>query len=122
MINFFKNLFSKEPVHIVNIAKDFSKTPAGLYLTDGNYSAAKFRETFLLPYISNMKVEVILDGVEGYASNWLEASFAGLMRYNDISYKTLKKNLIIKTYEPVYKTYANRIWAYIEHTREEFVD
>ncbi len=69
---------------IINIAKDFSSTPGARYKSDGDYSGELFREGFLEPLFKNSndltKITIILDGVEGYATSFLEEAFGGLAR------------------------------------------
>ena len=63
---------------IINIARDFSKTPAGRYLTDGPFSGEHFRESVLLPALQTHELlKVDLDGTLGYGSSFLEEAFGG---------------------------------------------
>lgn len=65
----------------IDIAKDFSRVPAGRYLADGPYSGEGFRTNHLLPALNSAdKVEICLDGVRGYGSSFLEEAFGGLVR------------------------------------------
>lgn len=67
----------------INIAIDFSRTPGARYKSDGPFSGEEFREMFLEPLFdlkSNEKVTIVFDGVEGYATSFLEEAFGGLAR------------------------------------------
>lgn len=68
----------------ISLATQFSCTPGARHRTDGAYSGEEFRETFLEPHFKDPKddtiLEVILDGVEGYATSFLEEAFGGLAR------------------------------------------
>lgn len=65
----------------VEIAKDFTRYPAGRYRADGPYSGEVFRDKFLEPSLSDGEsVKVILDGARGYGSSFLEEAFGGLVR------------------------------------------
>lgn len=68
----------------INIAKEYSKTPGARYKKDGAFSGEEFRENFLKAYFedssANYKIKIILDGVEGYATSFLEETFGGLSR------------------------------------------
>lgn len=68
----------------ISIASDFSRYPAGRYLSDGPYSGEKFRDDLLLPKLSELSegstLRVELDGVRGYGSSFLEEAFGGAMR------------------------------------------
>ena len=81
----------------INIARDFTPTPAGRYRTDGDYSGERFRDDLLLPNLKeNHHVTVELDGTKGYGSSFLEESFGGLVRAG-VNKQTLKKNLSLKS-------------------------
>ncbi|WP_374981301.1 STAS-like domain-containing protein [Pseudomonas solani] len=65
----------------IDIAKDFSRHPAGRFRSDGPYSGELFRVKFLEPAISkNEAIEVSFDGARGYGSSFLEEAFGGLVR------------------------------------------
>jgi hypothetical protein len=75
---------------MLNIAKDFSRYPAGRVTTDGPYSGQKFREEFLEPVIkAGKKLTIELDGTRGYGSSFLEEAFGGLVRVGYPSEKIL---------------------------------
>lgn len=66
---------------ILDVAKHFSKFPAGRYRSDGPTSGQAFLEDILLPALlksPTQPVEVFLDGTLGYGSSWLQAAFTGL--------------------------------------------
>lgn len=66
---------------VVNVARDFSKYPAGRYLEDGPANGQLFREKFLIPVLKESKVITIeLDGTRGYGSSFLEEAFGGAVR------------------------------------------
>lgn len=95
---------------VINIAAEFSKTPAGRYLTDGPFSGELFREQVLLPALqSNLPVTVNLDGTLGYGSSFLEEAFGGLIR-KGLRHSDLKSQLRILSSR---KFYEGRIWKYI---------
>jgi STAS-like domain of unknown function (DUF4325) len=65
----------------INVARDFSRYPAGRYVEDGPYSGARFRDDFLRPVLdANESAVIELDGVRGYGSSFLEEAFGGLVR------------------------------------------
>ena len=67
----------------INIATDFSGTPGARYRSDGAFSGQEFREILLEPLFDMPQIEkvtIILDGVEGYATSFLEEAFGGLAR------------------------------------------
>jgi hypothetical protein len=70
---------------IINIAKDFSKTPGPRYKKNGKFSGEEFRETILLPKFreaqkNHEKLTINLDGGFGYLISFLEEAFGGLAR------------------------------------------
>ncbi len=67
----------------IDIANEYTKTPGARYISDGDFSGQDFREKFLEKHFKNgskEKITVILDGVMGYATSFLEESFGGLVR------------------------------------------
>lgn len=69
---------------VINIATQFTATPGARHKSDGPFSGEEFRENFLETYFKETKddtvLEIILDGVEGYATSFLEEAFGGLAR------------------------------------------
>lgn len=61
---------------------DFSEFPGPRYESLGPNSGQKFRKEVLLPAISEFsgEIEIVLDGVFGYGSSFLEEAFGGLIR------------------------------------------
>lgn len=99
---------------IVNIAKDFSRSPAGRYVTDGPYSGEAFRDNMLFPALQKDNVEVNLDGVLGLGSSFLEEAFGGLVRERGLRADALKSKLTIRTR---LRTYEQRIWRYVSEAK-----
>ena len=65
----------------INVAKDFSRYPAGRYKSDGPASGEEFRENFLMPALKSKKsLTIELDGTRGYGSSFLEEAFGGAVR------------------------------------------
>jgi len=63
------------------IARDFSVLPIGRYASDGAASAEVFRKQHLGPALLDHDiVTVVLDGVMGFGSSFLEEAFGGLVR------------------------------------------
>lgn len=74
----------KENIVTINIASQFTTTPGARYITDGNFSGQEFRDNYLVPlFLKGKEIDkiiIILDGVEGYATSFLEEAFGGLAR------------------------------------------
>ena len=69
----------------INIANDYTKSPGGRYITEGEHSGEDFREKILLPAFekcqkNDEELIINLDGGYGYWSSFLEEAFAGLAR------------------------------------------
>lgn len=67
----------------VSVSEDFSPHPGARYRVNGELSGEEFREEFLEPLIADNRIERIevdLDGVDGYATSFLEEAFGGLVR------------------------------------------
>ena len=93
------------------IAKDFSKTPFGRFVTDSPYSAEKFRRDFLVPALRTDEQEVVVDfdGIAlGIGSSFLEEAFGGLVRKEGLAKNGLKRRLVIKSDMPFYKEQIER--------------
>lgn len=67
---------------MINIGTQFSKYPAGRFVSDGPSSGQAFRERHLIPALneSNTKIVVEFDDARGYGSSFLEEAFGGLVR------------------------------------------
>jgi len=100
---------------MISIAHDFSRFPAGRYLSDGPYSGEKFRETCLTPLLREGKsVTIDLDGVLGYGSSFLEEAFGGLVRGGFNAQEILQKLKFLSRVDPSVETEIKR---YIERGR-----
>ena len=87
----------------INIATDYTKTPGGRFISEGEYSGHDFREKVLKPKFlqaleNNDQLTVILDGGYGYATSFLEEAFGGLAR--EMRNSKIKDIIIISEEEP----------------------
>jgi hypothetical protein len=110
----------------IEIAKDFSSTPGGRYISDGPDSGELFRDRFLAPLLSqavksSSKLVVILDGPRGYLSSFLEEAFGGLVRECGFSKRDLERHLEIRAIDSFYETYRILAQRYITDAREKAV-
>jgi hypothetical protein len=56
---------------------DFSAAPSGRRLEDGLFSATRYREEILMPFMrDNRRTVIIFDDLNGVASSWLNEAFA----------------------------------------------
>src|SRR5574344_651467 len=86
----------------INICKDYTDTPGGRYISQGEYSGEEFRNTILKPkYLEAIEkketLEIDLDGGYGYGSSFLEEAFGGLIRELDHDYEQATKIIKIKS-------------------------
>ncbi|SMF94393.1 hypothetical protein SAMN02949497_1707 [Methylomagnum ishizawai] len=67
--------------NIIDIGRDFSRYPAGRFISDGPYCGEIFRDKFLVPVLDMQgKTTIELDNTAGYGSSFLEEAFGGLVR------------------------------------------
>ncbi len=79
---------------VINVAKDFTRYPAGRYEKNGNTSGEAFRKRFLEnPIAKGETVTIELDGTIGYGSSFLEEAFGGLVRAVKVSSSDLASTL-----------------------------
>lgn len=108
---------------IINIAKDYTDTPGGRNISDGDFSGEEFRDNFLMPQIvkvinTNEKIDIDLDGGYGYGSSFLEEAFGGMVRelrkmnYKDERINDLKNRIVIKSDEE--PGLIKQVFEYIE--------
>ncbi|MCE3295291.1 MAG: hypothetical protein K0R65_1005 [Crocinitomicaceae bacterium] len=91
----------------IKIAKDFVTTPGPRYKKEGSHSGELFRDTILYPKLKeaineNIILQVDLDGTAGYGTSFLEESFGGLIRENNLTIDVINKHLQIISSEEDY--------------------
>lgn len=69
----------------LSVRKDFSETPGGRHISEGEFSAEAFMASCLRPRFLQAQEEgktllVSLDGTYGYSTGFLEEAFGGLAR------------------------------------------
>jgi len=97
----------------LSVANDFTPFPFGRTPADGENSAERFRDEFLLPKLrQGATVVVNLDGVlGGLSSSFLEEVFGGLVRKHGFAPSELKKVLKITCSE--IPSLVDRCWSYV---------
>lgn len=106
----------------LNIGADFSRDPAGRYLSDGEGNGEEFRESYLKPAIESLapgeKLRIILDdGVESYGSSFLSEGFAGMVKFGYITGQDLLNKIEISYTNKDFEFYKNRIISYINDAK-----
>ena len=108
---------------LLNIATDFSKTPAGRYReAHGDHSGEAFREDKLLPYLreaidTKSKLIVRLDGTAGYPASFLDEAFGGLIRHGYCKPDEVKHYLKVEALDPAYEVYKSMILQCIDEAK-----
>jgi len=104
----------------IKIATDYSDTPLGRFPDDSPVNGTRFRDEFLRPALdAEDKVEVDIDGIEGYGSSFLEESFGGLVRKGYFTEAELRKRLQIVGQDKTLEVIRNLIWSYIHDAKPE---
>ncbi|WP_081259249.1 STAS-like domain-containing protein [Burkholderia territorii] len=99
----------------INVARDFTRWPAGRYRADGPYSGEVFRDEVLVPALARAEVvEVELDGTRGYGSSFLEEAFGGLVRLGRFTSEQLLQRIRLTSKED--PTLSKEIQYYIKHS------
>lgn len=97
----------------IDIAHDFSRFPGGRYRSDGPNSGERFRDDILEPALrSGDAITLVLDGVRGLPSSFLEEAFGGLVR-KSWSCSDLTSRLHFVAASPQLKRYPGQILDYI---------
>jgi len=98
----------------LSVAKDFTPFPFGRTPADGENSAERFRDEFLLPKLRKGEFVIVnLDGVlGGLSSSFLEEVFGGLVRKRGFVPAQLEQTLKITCNE--IPSLVDRCWSYIK--------
>lgn len=104
------------------IAKDFSDTPGGRKISEGEFSGELFRQQLLLPKYEeavnkNDKLEIDFDGAFGYPPSFLDEAFGGLVKI--LNKKNILENIVIISNDDL--TIERRIKKYIADAEKEIV-
>ena len=104
----------------INIAHDFSDTPGGRYINEGEYSGQQFRDEILLPKYKyaeqhDEKIEINFDGCWGFGTSFLEEAFGGLVRI--LKKKGILSRIILVSMED--ETIPDNVIKYIKEAEEK---
>lgn len=103
-------------IKTIDVAEDFSPRPYGRYKSDGEYSAERFRDEFLIPAIEKGdKFIVDLSGSNRYGSSFLEEAFGGLVREGITDEKLSQMEVFHKLLPSI----KEEVDLYIEEARSE---
>lgn len=101
----------------ISIADDYSRYPGPRYEADGPFSGEVFRDKKLAVALREAMeaggtVTVILDGVAGYGSSFLEESFGGLLRVG-FSHQDIREHLRVVARTGRFQHHAKTVERYI---------
>jgi hypothetical protein len=103
----------------ISLANDFSPFPGGRFRSDGPFSGEVFRDDILLPKLreaidSGEPLILVLDGVAGLPSSFLEEGFGGILRIApEMTAKNILLNLRFEFQNPLFKRYESMISDYV---------
>jgi hypothetical protein len=99
----------------INIAEQYTRFPGGRYPTDGAGNGTSFRERYLVPVLqSGTDAEIVLDGVAGYPSSFLDEAFGGLVREHGYLAEDVLRVFRFKAQMPRFVPYIEMIQGYIK--------
>ena len=108
----------KQEVKTINVAKDFSDTPMGVFREDSNSSAERFREDILIPALKCGHVKVDLSGTScGYSAAWLQGVFVTLYACNQFDEEYLDSHLEVYASDRNDNCYVDAVKRYIEEAK-----
>lgn len=113
-------LLGDEDMKTIKVAEDFASAPAGRFPEDGPFNGTAFREGHLVPALADSEVvTIILDGVSGFGSSFLEEAFGGLVRIHAYDKDDLKRRIKVKYEDPGLVFYADSIIDFIDEAEAE---
>ncbi len=104
----------------LTICTDFSDTPGGRFIAEGDYSGELFRDSVLIKRFEDAEehndiLEINFDGCYGIGTSFLEEAFGGLVRkYHKQG--VLKRLRLISTED---ETIPGNIKRYVEEAEEK---
>jgi len=99
----------------ISVEKDFSSTPGGRLKSMGPDSGEEFRERLLKELKKHVdeKIEILLDGEEGYGSSFLEEAFGGLVRSKVFTTPDIAERIVILSPNRTNHTYVDEARRYL---------
>lgn len=102
------------------IVEEFTDTPGGRTIAEGDYSGELFRNTLLIPrykesVMKKEKLEIYFDGAYGYPPSFLDEAFGGLVK--ECHEKNILDNIIIISNDDL--TIERRIRDYVADAEKE---
>ncbi|MCV9908311.1 STAS-like domain-containing protein [Brucella sp. HL-2] len=108
---------------MIDLAKDYSKYPAGRFHSDGTYNGEDFRKDILAPMLEKLKKANIeekliidIDGVRVFGSSFIEEAFGGLIRLGHYTSQELQNLIEVRCTKPTLFFYQEMIEKIIATT------
>ena len=104
----------------IEIVKEFSDTPGGRTIAEGEFSGELFRTQLLIPRYKEAiekkeMLEIYFDGAFGYPPSFLDESFGGLVK--ELREKNVLNNISIISHDDL--TIARRVRGYVADAEKE---
>ncbi|ODA95004.1 hypothetical protein BFX40_20465 [Mesorhizobium sp. SEMIA 3007] len=101
----------------ISIAEEYTRYPGPRYAADGPFSGEVFRNETLAVALRDAidtggTVTVVLDGVAGYGSSFLEETFGGLLRIG-FTHQEVRKHLRVMARTARFQHHAKTVERYI---------
>lgn len=113
---------------MIDLAKDFSKYPAGRFHDDGTYNGEDFRKKVLAPMLEQLtrdksteKLIIDIDGVRVFGHSFIEEAFGGLIRLGYYTSHELQNLIEVRCTKPTLMFYQEMIENIIATTTPEKV-
>lgn len=110
----------------IDIAKVFSRHPAGRVPADGPNSGERFRDEILVPALKeamersdSTPVIVDIDGCRSFGSSFLEEAFGGLARVPLFPFSKALGILVIQSRKPHLQIYKDAILEYLQNANTQ---
>lgn len=100
------------------VAEQFSRFPGGRYKSDGPGSGEAFRDDFLVPELGRAMAAdgilvLVLDGVAGLPTSFLEEAFGGLLRHTEWSLEEIQDVLKLEAADDDLQPYIDLANTYM---------
>jgi len=96
---------------LIEISRDFSRSPAGRFISDGPNSGERLRNMIADVLKRGDAVELRMDGTRGYGSSFLDEAFGGLIRVCGFSAADLLARVNVVTQDPSLALEVKRYWT-----------
>ena len=108
----------------LRLAQEFTDTPGPRDRKDGDWSGEQFRQELLEPRFAQalemgVPLRVDLDGVEGYATSFLEEAFGGITRLYQARFSQEEMHKLIEFKSDEVRAYETECRNYIREALDK---